>query len=74
MQEVDWISLKKLKIGMKEVIVHPTPELWTEIHEVPIPEPGPNEVVVKVIVAGSNPKGDTLSSFVFSSRMFLTRR
>ncbi|TVY34197.1 Trans-enoyl reductase [Lachnellula subtilissima] len=41
---------------MKEVIVHPTPELWTEIHEVPIPEPGPKEVVIKVIVAGSNVK------------------
>lgn len=42
---------------MKEVIVHPTPDLWTEIQEVPIPEPGPDEVVIKVIVAGSNVKG-----------------
>ena len=42
---------------MKEVIVHPTPELHTTIHEVPVPEPGPDEVVIKVIVAGSNPKG-----------------
>jgi len=41
---------------MKEVIVHPTPDLWTEIHEVPIPGPGPNEVVIKVMVAGSNVK------------------
>ncbi|PMD29791.1 GroES-like protein [Hyaloscypha variabilis F] len=41
---------------MKEVIVHPTPELHTTIHEVPVPEPGPDEVVIKVIVAGSNPK------------------
>jgi NADPH:quinone reductase-like Zn-dependent oxidoreductase len=42
---------------MKEAIVHPTPELHTTIHEVPIPEPGPDELVIKVIVAGSNPKG-----------------
>ncbi|TVY84200.1 Trans-enoyl reductase [Lachnellula suecica] len=41
---------------MKEVIVHPTPELWTEVQNVPIPEPGPNEMVIKVIVAGSNVK------------------
>lgn len=42
---------------MKELIVHPTPELHTSIHEVSIPEPGPDELVIKVIVAGSNPKG-----------------
>jgi NADPH:quinone reductase-like Zn-dependent oxidoreductase len=42
---------------MKEVIVHPTPELHTTFHEVPVPQPGPDEVVIKVIVAGSNPKG-----------------
>ncbi|KAF4625144.1 hypothetical protein G7Y89_g13030 [Cudoniella acicularis] len=41
---------------MKEVIVHPKPELWTEIHDVPIPQPDPDEVVIKVVVAGSNPK------------------
>jgi NADPH:quinone reductase-like Zn-dependent oxidoreductase len=59
---------------MKEVIVHPTPELWTEIHEVPIPEPGLNEVVIKVIVAGSNPKGNTLLSCLFSLAVVLIRR
>lgn len=42
---------------MKEVIVHPTPTLHTTIHDVPIPTPGPNELVIKVIVAGTNPKG-----------------
>jgi NADPH2:quinone reductase len=42
---------------MREAIVHPTPELYTKIHEVPIPNAGPDEVVIKVIVAGSNPKG-----------------
>jgi NADPH2:quinone reductase len=47
---------------MKEAIVHPTPELHTTIHEVPIPEPGPDELVIKVIVAGSNPKGFVLHS------------
>jgi NADPH:quinone reductase-like Zn-dependent oxidoreductase len=42
---------------MKEVIVHPTPDVWGEIHEVPIPKPQKDEVVIKVIVAGSNVKG-----------------
>ena len=42
---------------MKEVIVHPTPDIWTEIYDVPIPQPGPEEVVIKVFVAGSNVKG-----------------
>lgn len=41
---------------MKEVVVHPSPEIWTEITEVPVPQPGPNEVVIKVMVAGSNVK------------------
>lgn len=45
---------------MKEVIVHPTPTLHTTIHEVPIPSPGPDDVVVKVLVAGSNPKGEVI--------------
>jgi len=58
---------------MKEVIVHPTPELWTEIHEVPIPEPGPNEVVIKVIVAGSNVKGKIPLLSLASSLVILTR-
>jgi NADPH:quinone reductase-like Zn-dependent oxidoreductase len=42
---------------MKEVIVHSTTEVWSEIHDIPIPMPRPDEVVIKVIVAGSNPKG-----------------
>ncbi|KAI9640681.1 hypothetical protein NHQ30_010990 [Ciborinia camelliae] len=41
---------------MKEVVVHPSPDIWTEITEVAIPQPGPDEVVIKVIVAGSNVK------------------
>lgn len=42
---------------MLEVIVHPLPELTTEIVESPVPVPGPDEVLVKVEVAGSNVKG-----------------
>ncbi|CZR64185.1 related to zeta-crystallin / quinone reductase (NADPH) [Phialocephala subalpina] len=41
---------------MKEAIVHPTPDLWTETHDVPIPSPGVEEIVIKVVVAGSNVK------------------
>ncbi|KAJ8071605.1 hypothetical protein OCU04_001928 [Sclerotinia nivalis] len=41
---------------MKAVIVHPSPDIWTEITEVAIPQPGPDEIVIKVIVAGSNVK------------------
>ena len=42
---------------MKEVVVHPGPPLTTEIHEVPIPIPQDDEIVIKVAVAGSNVKG-----------------
>ena len=42
---------------MKEVIVHPKPDIWTEIHDIPIPIPQNDEVVIKVAVAGSNVKG-----------------
>ncbi len=42
---------------MKEVIVHPLPSLTTEIHEVDIPVPESDQVVIKVVVAGSNVKG-----------------
>ncbi|KAH9208683.1 chaperonin 10-like protein, partial [Leptodontidium sp. 2 PMI_412] len=41
---------------MLEVIVHPLPELTTEIVESPIPVPGPDDVLVKVEVAASNVK------------------
>jgi len=49
---------------MKEAIVHPTPALHTTIHEVPIPSPGPDDVLVKVVVAGSNPKGKVIPLIV----------
>lgn len=42
---------------MKEVTVHPGPPLTTEIHEVPVPIPGDDEIVIRVAVAGSNVKG-----------------
>lgn len=39
---------------MKEVQV--SKGLKTVIKDVPIPEPGPEQLVIKVIVSGSNPK------------------
>ncbi|KAH7320670.1 chaperonin 10-like protein [Stachybotrys elegans] len=39
---------------MKEAIV--APDLSVTIHDVPIPAPGPHEILVKVLVAGTNPK------------------
>ncbi|TGO84783.1 hypothetical protein BPOR_0466g00090 [Botrytis porri] len=45
---------------MREVIVHPSPEIWTEITE-----PGPDDVVIKVIVAGSNVRDD-IAGIVYS--------
>ncbi|TGO56293.1 hypothetical protein BOTNAR_0226g00050 [Botryotinia narcissicola] len=43
---------------MREVVDHPSPEIWTEITVVEIPQPGPDGIVIKVIVAGSNVKDD----------------
>jgi D-arabinose 1-dehydrogenase-like Zn-dependent alcohol dehydrogenase len=39
---------------MKDVQV--SKGLKTVIRDIPIPEPGPDQVVIKVIVSGSNPK------------------
>jgi NADPH:quinone reductase-like Zn-dependent oxidoreductase len=39
---------------MKEAIIHAGPKV--EIRDVPIPEPGPRQVVIKVVYSGSNPK------------------
>jgi len=39
---------------MKEAIIHPGPRV--EIIDSPVPKPGPDQVVTKVIVSGSNPK------------------
>jgi NADPH:quinone reductase-like Zn-dependent oxidoreductase len=40
--------------NMKEAIVAKGPKVT--IKDVPIPEPGPDQVVIKVVVSGSNPK------------------
>jgi NADPH:quinone reductase-like Zn-dependent oxidoreductase len=40
--------------SMKEAIVAKGPKVT--IKDVPIPEPGPDQVVIKVVVSGSNPK------------------
>ena len=39
---------------MKEAIVAKGPAV--EIKDSPVPEPGPDDVLVKIIVSGSNPK------------------
>ena len=39
---------------MKEAIVHAGPKV--EIIDSPIPEAGPDQVVTRVVVSGSNPK------------------
>jgi NADPH2:quinone reductase len=39
---------------MKEAIVAKGPKVT--IHDVPTPKPGPNQVLIKVIYSGSNPK------------------
>jgi NADPH2:quinone reductase len=39
---------------MKSAIVHPGPKVVIE--DVPIPKPGPKQVLIKVVYSGSNPK------------------
>lgn len=39
---------------MKEAIVHP--DLRVELVDAKIPEPGPDQLVIQVVVSGSNPK------------------
>ncbi|KAJ8100005.1 chaperonin 10-like protein [Lipomyces tetrasporus] len=41
---------------MKEVIVYGHPSIRSEIIDSQIPVPGPDEVLIKVVVSGSNPK------------------
>lgn len=52
---------------MKEAFVTKGPTV--EIRDVPIPEPGPDQIVTKVIVSGSNPK-DWYVDFVFCNHLF----
>jgi NADPH2:quinone reductase len=49
---------------MKEAIVHAGPTV--KIIDSPIPEPGDDQVVTKVVVSGSNPK-DWYVQFCFFS-------
>ncbi|KAK9489379.1 chaperonin 10-like protein [Lipomyces doorenjongii] len=72
---------------MKEVIVHPLPRLKTEIRDVPIPVPADDEIVIKVVVAGSNVKdwshitalnisvnsGDDIAGVVYSLGAFVQK-
>ncbi len=53
---------------MKEVIVHPLPTLTTEIHDAPIPVPEPDQVIIKVAVAGSNVKVKSTRLHLFLAR------
>jgi NADPH:quinone reductase len=39
---------------MKDAIVHPGPQV--EIIDSPVPHPGADQLVIKVVVSGSNPK------------------
>lgn len=39
---------------MKEAIVSKGPKV--ALHDVPVPKPGPDQVLIKVVVSGSNPK------------------
>lgn len=44
--------------AMKEVIVSPTlPEVSARVQDGPVPSFGADEILVKVVVAASNPKG-----------------
>jgi NADPH:quinone reductase len=41
---------------MLEAVIHPLPTITSTIHSIPIPDPGPHELLIKVIAAGSNVK------------------
>jgi NADPH2:quinone reductase len=41
---------------MKNLLVYYDPDFTTKLENIPIPEYGPNEILIKVIAAGSNPK------------------
>ncbi|KAF2403013.1 putative quinone oxidoreductase [Trichodelitschia bisporula] len=41
---------------MKNLLVYYDPDLTTQHEDIPVPEYGPNEILIKVVVAGSNPK------------------
>jgi NADPH:quinone reductase-like Zn-dependent oxidoreductase len=41
---------------MKNLLVYYDPDLTTKIEDVPIPDIGPHEILIKVVAAGMNPK------------------
>lgn len=41
---------------MKNLLVYYDPEFTTKLEDIPIPEYGDDEILIKVVVAGSNPK------------------
>jgi NADPH:quinone reductase-like Zn-dependent oxidoreductase len=41
---------------MKNLIVYYDPELTTRLEDVPIPDMGPHEILIRVVAAGMNPK------------------
>ena len=55
---------------MLEAVIHPLPTITSTIHSIPIPEPGPPELLIKVVAAGSNVKDWwhlTLKKYSFNS-------
>jgi len=54
---------------MKEAIVYP--DQHVEIQDVGIPEPGPEQVVIRVVVSGLNPKDWYVRWFLFGVSIFL---
>ncbi|KAF4923489.1 Trans-enoyl reductase fsr4 [Colletotrichum viniferum] len=50
---------------MKEAIVDP--DITVDIKDSPVPEPGPGELLIKVIVSGTNPKDWKLPAWVGTS-------
>jgi NADPH:quinone reductase-like Zn-dependent oxidoreductase len=45
---------------MKEVVVIPTePLITTSIREVALPQPADDQILIRVVVTASNPKGKT---------------
>lgn len=41
---------------MLEAVIHPLPTITSTIHSIPIPDPGPHDILIKVVAAGSNVK------------------
>lgn len=55
---------------MLEAVIHPLPTITSTIHSVAIPVPGPHEILIKVVAAGSNVKDWwhlTLKNYSFNS-------